>query len=134
MLKVHCFAMQARQALEVVSSLVQDLAPPDSAARPPKPSDAGDSNSRKAQLQHDSAAPGHTGQVPGAGIPDAEPEASPTEEKPPVRKVCSHQLYVTWLRIGMLARMDCTGPPDVTLSAQPICQHQRAATVPLHSL
>ena len=97
----------------MVSSLVQDLAPPDSAARPHKPSDAGDSTSRKAQLQHDSTASEDAGQALEAGVLDAEPEALPTEvEKPRVRKVCTCQRYGTC--IGMLTRMSYSGPTDVT--------------------
>ena len=90
----------------MVSSLVQDLAPPDSAARPQKPSNAGDSSSRQAQLQHGRVESEHTGVAPEASIPDAEPKAVPMEvEKPRVRKVWTCQLTGLVLCICMLKRM-----------------------------
>ena len=72
----------------MVSSLVQDLASPDTAARPQRPINAGNSSSCAAQLQHETIATEQEGGMPEAGSPDAELEAFPVEEeKPRGRKV-----------------------------------------------
>ena len=128
--------MQARQALDVVSSLVQDLAPPDTAARPPRPSDAGNSSSRAAQLQRGTTASEQTGRAPKAGISDAEPEAMEVE-KPRGRKVLTCQLNGTKMCICMLWQMRRPAPSNhkwLSLVVELIWEYQYAGCAfSLHS-
>ena len=83
-------AVQARQALDVVSSLVQDLAPPDSAARPQRLSNADDSSSHEAPSHHARTAPEPKARARKAGNPAVKMATVPREvEKPRGRKVCA---------------------------------------------
>ena len=47
------FNVQAKQALDVVSSLVQDLAPPDSVAKKPSATDLGSSHEQQQKQRKD---------------------------------------------------------------------------------
>ena len=82
--------LQARHALDVVSSLVQDLAPPDSIAWQGKPDCAVHSSSYKAQLQDSEKIAADTEQQPVKAQTDAKcaakrevARAAPRQERVP---------------------------------------------------
>ena len=69
-----CSDVQARQALDVVSSLVEDLAPPDSVSRPNRPDDAVHSGSQEHKQQQDM--PGAEAEAQGRAASSAADKAA----------------------------------------------------------